>query len=291
MITNSRALLAKARAEGFAIGAFNTSNLEITKAIIVAAEAKNAPVIIQTSKKALEYAGFDELMTVVRVCAEGANVPVVIHADHIANPEYLAMIIKRKLHSSVMFDGSKLPFSDNVEMTRKLTRLAHSAGLTLEAELGNVGSEEDYRQGIVRYTDPDQAKEFAQRTHCDSLAIAIGNIHGPRLAGEKLNLKLLKTIAGKVSIPLVLHGASNSTRREIKAVIESGIAKINIDTELRQAFVLALRRFLKTNPTAYDPREILTPATEAVKRVVQKRIIDFSSQNKGKIAWQRREIN
>lgn len=291
MITNTRALLAKARTEGFAIGAFNTTNLEFTNAIIDAAQAKHAPVIIQTSRKALDYAGFDELMAVIRTKAENADIPVIINMDHVTSPEYLEMVIERKMHSSVMFDGSKLSFSENTEATKKLVKLAHKAGVTLEAELGMVGGREESIKGIVKYTDPGAAKEFVAKTNCDSLAISIGNVHGQKIKGEKLNIKLLKEIAAVVPVPLVLHGASNSTKREVLNVIESGVAKINIDTELREAWSGAVKNYIKHHPEVYDPRELLAPASEAVKAVVLKRVVDFGSQNKGKISWQRREIN
>jgi fructose-bisphosphate aldolase class II len=282
MLVSSQKLLKDARNGGYAIGAFNTNNLEFTQAIIAAAEKLRAPVIVQTSTKSLEYAGVDELLGIIRSLGEKAAVPVVVHLDHGKDPKLVRELIEKQLHTSVMFDGSVLPYEDNVATTKELAILAHERNISIEAELGTIGGREDYVANEVSCTDPDQAADFVARTGCDSLAVAIGNVHGEKIKGEKLRFDILEAIAQKVTIPLVLHGSSNSTNQEFHRAIELGIAKINIDTELRQAFSKEDAKYAKDHPKEIDPRTILGATRDAVQRVVEKRIADFGAAGKAK---------
>lgn len=280
MLVPCKKLLSDARRGGYAIGAFNTNDLEFTQAIVAGAEKLKAPVIVQTSPKALEYAGAEELLGIIQTLGKKSKYPVVIHLDHGKGPELVRRMIKLGLHTSVMFDGSALSFEDNIKHTAELAKLAHAAGMSLEAELGTIGGREDYVKGKVECTDPDQAADFVNRTGCDSLAVAIGNVHGEKVKGEKLRLDVLARIAQKVSIPLVLHGSSNSTPAQFKKAIGLGIAKINIDTELRQAFAKANTSFAQKHPLETDPRAIIGASREAVRKVVEARIEDFGSAGK-----------
>lgn len=280
MLVSSQKLLVDARHGHYAIGAFNTNDLEFTQAIIDAAENQNAPVIIQTSPKALEYADTEVLLNMIRDLGEKTKVPVVVHLDHGKDPELVRKLIKLKLHTSIMYDGSALPYADNVRNTMELAKLARAAGISFEAELGTIGGREDYVVGKVSCTDPEQAAEFAARTKCDSLAVAIGNVHGEKIKGEKLRFDVLEEISKKVSIPLVLHGSSNSSPAEFKKAISLGVAKINIDTELRETFSETNAKFVKKHPKEIDPRVIIGASRNALQKVVEQRIQDFGSSGK-----------
>ncbi len=203
-----------------------------------------------------------------------------IHLDHGKEPALVRNMIKLGLHTSIMYDGSSLSYEDNVNNTTELAKLAHEAGMSLEAELGTIGGREDYVAGKVECTDPDQAAEFVKATGIDSLAVAIGNVHGEKIKGEKLRFDVLAQIARKVNIPFVLHGSSNSTLEEFKKAIGLGVAKINIDTELRQTFAKANTAFTKAHPQETDPRAIIGASRDAVQKVVEARIKDFGSAGK-----------
>jgi len=280
MLVSSQKLLKDARRGGYAIGAFNTNDLEFTQAIIDGAEKLKAPVIVQTSPKALEYAGTEEILGIIRSLGDKSKVPVVVHLDHGKEPTLVRQMIKLGLHTSIMFDGSALSYSDNIKITAEMAKLAHGAGMGLEAELGTIGGSEDYAKGRMEYTDPKQAADFVNRTGCDSLAVAIGNVHGTKVKGEKLHFDILEKIAAQVAVPLVLHGSSNSTQAEFKRAIGMGIAKINIDTELRQTFSKANADYAKKYPQETDPRAIIGASRDAIQKVVEARVIDFGSAGK-----------
>lgn len=280
MLVSLTKLLRVARAKGFAVGAFNTFNLEMTQAIIGAAETMRSPVIVQTSEKAIAYAGLQEIAAIVATLAKDSPVPVVFHLDHGRTHQLLydAMDVG---YTSVMFDGSALNYADNVHWTKEVVRRAHAKGISVEAELGRVGGAEDDVTATEGLTDPSLAADFVRQTKCDALAIGIGNNHGKPKPKEYLHLDRLELIAQAVSVPLVLHGASGTPEADIRRAIQLGIAKINIDTDLRLAFSLAERATLHDSDT-YDPREILRPATEAVTDVVKKKIRLFGSAMKAK---------
>ena len=302
MLIQGIKLLQKAKKGGYAVGAFNTNNLEITKAIISAAVETDSPVFLQLSSGALKYGGF-ELAGLAVAFAKKVPVPVAVHLDH--GPSFeLARECVNFGFSSVMIDGSALPFGGNVAITKRVVVVAHKKGVTVEGELGQLkGREDDVFAAKHTYTDPGAAAKFVKLTNVDSLAVAIGTSHGAyKFKGaQKIDLGLLREISEVVSIPLVLHGASSVhsslvaaankygakisnakgvPESEIKKAIKLGVCKVNEDTDLRLAFTAAVRKVLAENPSAYDPREILGPATEAMKEVIIRRINVLGSEGK-----------
>jgi fructose-bisphosphate aldolase class II len=279
VLVTSKELLLDAQKHGYAIGAFNTNNLEITHAIIRAAKAKRAPILIQISAGGLRYAGLDFLPMIVRKAAELANVPVALHLDH--GPSFeVVMWALRKGFTSVMRDASRLPFDENVAEVVKVVEAAHFVGVPVEAEIGKiVGAEEHVvvseREALM--TDPDEAVKFVEACGCDYLAVAIGNAHGFYKGDPKLDFQRLDVIRQKVSVPLVLHGASGIPDKQIQEAVKHGICKINIDTEIRYAFKQKVSQVLREKPEEIDPRKILGPTIDAMQSVVEHKIDIFGS--------------
>lgn len=298
-------MLQKAHNGGYAIGAFNVNNLEMVQAIVDAATAEHAPVIVQTSEGALEYGRVEYLYAMVKVAAE-AKVPVCFHLDHGKNEKLVREMIKRGLHTSVMFDGSSLPFAANVLRTRAIVKLAHKKRIQVEAELGAIAGIEDFvsvSERDAHLTSPEQAALFVKKTGCDSLAIAIGTSHGAfKFKGaSRLDIDRLKQIKEAVNVPLVLHGASSVplwlkrrcldagceiekahgvSEEHLKRAIDAGINKINVDTDLRIAFTAAVRQALTADPTNIDPRKYLAPARELMTKVVRDKMRLFGCSGK-----------
>lgn len=306
-LVTTKEMFEKSMKEGFAIGAFNINNMEIIQGIVDAAQKQNSPVILQASSGAIKYARIKYLMKMVEAAVEETNIPIAIHLDHGPDFERCKMCIDNGF-TSVMIDGSKYSFEENVALTKKVVDYAHERGVVVEAELGQLAGIEDdvnVSEEDAKYTDPDQAKEFVERTGCDSLAIAIGTSHGAyKFKGEaRLRMDILKQVKEKIpNTPIVLHGAStvipelvetcNSYGGDIpgaKGVPDeilheaslSGVSKINVDTDLRLAFTGEIRKSLAENPSAFDPRKYLTPAREKITEVVEHKIKDvFGSSNK-----------
>ena len=306
-LVTTKGMFEKSMKEGFAIGAFNINNMEIIQGIVDAAQKQNSPVILQASSGAIKYARIKYLMKMVEAAVEETNIPIAIHLDHGPDFETCKMCIDNGF-TSVMIDGSKYSFEENVALTKKVVDYAHERGVVVEAELGQLAGIEDdvnVSEEDAKYTDPDQAKEFVERTGCDSLAIAIGTSHGAyKFKGEaRLRMDILKQVKEKIpNTPIVLHGAStvipelvekcNSYGGDIpgaKGVPDeilheaslSGVSKINVDTDLRLAFTGEIRKSLAENPSAFDPRKYLTPAREKITEVVEHKIRDvFGSSNK-----------
>ena len=307
-LVTTKKMFEKSMREGFAIGAFNVNNMEIIQAIMDAAAESKSPVIMQASSSAIKYARINYLMKMVEAAVEEhPEIPVAIHLDHGPDFETAKMCIDSGF-TSVMFDGSKYDFEENVRLTKDVVDYAHSKGVVVEAELGKLAGIEDEVNVDLKdamYTDPDQAKEFVERTGCDSLAIAIGTSHGAyKFKGEaKLRFDILKEIKNKIpNTPIVLHGAStvipelvemcNKYGGDIpgakgvpdeilKEASTSGVSKINVDTDLRLALTGGIRKVLAEEPSAFDPRKYLTPARELVKETVKHKMIDvFGSSNK-----------
>ena len=306
-LVTTKEMFEKSMEEGFAIGAFNINNMEIIQGIVDAAQKQNSPVILQASSGAIKYARIKYLMKMVEAAVEETNIPIAIHLDHGPDFETCKMCIDNGF-TSVMIDGSKYSFEENVALTKKVVDYAHERGVVVEAELGQLAGIEDdvnVSEEDAKYTDPDQAIEFVERTGCDSLAIAIGTSHGAyKFKGEaRLRMDILKQVKEKIpNTPIVLHGAStvipelvetcNSYGGDIpgaKGVPDeilheaslSGVSKINVDTDLRLAFTGEIRKSLAENPSAFDPRKYLTPAREKITEVVEHKIKDvFGSSNK-----------
>ncbi len=308
MLVTTKDMFEKSMKEGFAIGAFNVNNMEIVQAIMDAAAENKSPVILQASSSAIKYARIGYLMKMVEAAVEEhPEVPVAIHLDHGPDFETAKMCIDHGF-TSVMIDGSKYDFEENVRLTKQVVDYAHSKGVVVEAELGKLaGIEDDVNVAAsdAMYTDPAQAEEFVKRTGCDSLAIAIGTSHGAyKFKGEaKLRFDILKEIKERIpNTPIVLHGAStvipelvemcNKYGAELpgakgvpdemlKQASESGVSKINVDTDLRLALTAGIRKVLVEEPSAFDPRKYLTPARELVKQTVSHKMKDvFGSSNK-----------
>lgn len=275
MLVNPQQIIVNAQKGKYAIGCFNTSDLEMTKAIIRAAEVSNSPVIIATSEKAIEYAGLEPLSALIVQEAKSTKVPVALHLDH----GHSIAIIERCInagYTSVMFDGSGSELRENEILTRHAVELAHHAGIPCEGELGCLG-----KAGVnpSKLTDPSDVVDFIQKTDVDFLAISIGSQHGIG-EDEKLNISLLKKIGKLTTIPLVLHGASGVKENDIQEAIKNGIAKINIDTDIRHTYSESLRSILKKYPEEEDPREILTKVIGEVQKLVEDKIKLFGSSNK-----------
>ncbi|QUH28400.1 class II fructose-1,6-bisphosphate aldolase [Vallitalea guaymasensis] len=282
MLVTGKEILQKAHEEGYAVGAFNTSNLEMTRAVIEAAEEEKSPVIIQTSQSAITYAGSTEIAMIVRLLAEEASVPVALHLDHGTDWD-VVMKCLRDGWTSVMFDGSKYEFDKNIEITKQVISIAHPMDVSVEAELGKIGGVEDHVKVDAKdatMTDPDEAVEFVEKTGVDYLAIAIGTAHGVYKGDPELDFDRLKDIKARLNMPIVLHGASGVPEEDIKKAVSLGVNKINIDTDLRQAFKKAMHKVVKEQPDVYDPRKMLAPTSDAIKEVVKTKIRMFGSNNR-----------
>ncbi len=277
-------LMTQARDGGYAIGAFNTNNLEITKAIFTAAKQEESPIILAISPSAAKYAGMENLVAMARVAAEETGVPVSVHLDHGTEWEHLVHAIQAGF-SSIMYDGSKHPYEENVRLTAEAVKLGHAAGISVEGELGRLVGTEDQISVSEReasMTDPDQAMDFIERTGIDALAVSIGNAHGWYKGKPQLDFKRLGAIQKKVGdkVLLVLHGASGIPDEDIRTAASFGITKINIDTETRDAFKRGVAQFIQENPDVIDPRKILKPAIEEMVKIVDGKIKLFGSAGK-----------
>ena len=271
MVTSMQMLL-DAQAGGYAVGAFNAENMEMVKAIIQAAEELRAPVMIQTTPSTIKYGTLDTYASIVAAEAENATVPVCLHLDHGSSFE-LAMEAIYAGYTSVMIDGSKLPFEENIAVSKKVADVAAALNIPCEAELGKVGGKEDDLVAEAdTNTDPAQAKEFAERTGVTSLAVAIGTAHGFYVGTPVLDKERLSEIRKVVDIPLVLHGASGLTDEDVRDCVKRGICKVNFATELRAAYTKAVRELLENDPKAFDPKAYGKAGIEAVKELVKGRM-------------------
>jgi len=282
MLVTVNTLLRRAQKEGYAVGAFNTYNLETTRAITCAAEAQNAPVIVQLGSGALKYAGHEALTALALAEARHAKIPVAVHLDHCTNLDEIAACVELGF-TSVMVDGSTLPFAENIALTCQAVGVAHAKGVSIEAELGSIIGRED-RAGAhdasARMTDPVQAEEFVCATKVDALAVAVGNVHGFYRGEPKLDVARLAEIRRRVSIPLVLHGASGLPDAQITQAIAHGICKFNVNTEIRVAFFDSLAKAFAQARQTYDLPTLLNPTIEAMQQVVEAKIELFGCAGK-----------
>ena len=308
MLVTTKEMFEKSMKEHYAIGAFNVNNMEIIQGIVDAAAECESPVILQASSSAIKYARMGYLKKMVEAAVEEhPEVPIAIHLDHGPDFETCKMCVDNGF-TSIMFDGSKYDFEENVRLTKEVVDYAHSHGVVVEAELGKLAGIEDdvnVAENDAMYTDPQQAKEFVERTGCDSLAIAIGTSHGAyKFKGEaRLRFDILEKVKELIpNTPIVLHGAStvipelvemcNKYGADIpgaKGVPDEilheaslrGVSKINVDTDLRLAMTAQIRKTFVEEPSAFDPRKYLTPAREEVKNTVKHKMVDvFGSANR-----------
>ena len=304
MLVTNKDLMVPARKNGYAVAAFNIQNLESMKAVVEAATEEKSPAIMQVTPSVIKYAGLEYITTLAKTAAQTAPVPLTIHLDHGEDYDTAIKCVNAGF-TSVMIDGSFLSFNENVAVTKRVVDVAHAKGVSVEAELGKLAGVEERsveeKEAIL--TNPQNAVEFVAKTGVDALAVAIGTSHGAYKfkSQAKLDLERLKTISQKISIPLVLHGASSVptwivekatkygatldgakgvSEDQLKQAITFGIAKINIDTDLRLAFTAAVREALTNNPKEFDPRKILGPAKDAMKEVAKGKMRLFGSSGK-----------
>jgi len=262
-------MLKDAQVKTKAIGAFNIENLEMAKAVIDAANEASTPVILQTTPSTLRYASPAAFAGMVRGLARASKIPVAMHLDHGSSYELATKSIEAG-YTSVMFDGSLLSFDENVRITKQVV---DAAGETpVEAELGSVGGKEDDHEAENAYTDPSDAEKFVALTGITFLAVAIGTAHGVYSGIPKLDIPRLIQIRKRVSVPLVLHGASGLPAETIRICIQEGICKVNIATELRIAYSNGVKAYLQKNPTAYDPKSYGMAGYETVKKMVHEKL-------------------
>ena len=307
-LVTTKAMFEKSMKEQYAIGAFNVNNMEIIQGIMDAAKEEKSPVILQASSGAIKYARVNYLMKMIEAAVEEApDIPVALHLDHGPDFETCKMCIDAGF-TSVMIDGSKYDFEENIALTKQVVDYAHAHGVVVEAELGKLaGIEDDVNVASedAMYTDPEQAKEFVERTGCDSLAIAIGTSHGAyKFKGEaKLRFDILAKIKELIpNTPIVLHGAStvipelvqmcNQYGADIPGAkgvpdemlheaSKNGVSKINVDTDLRLAMTAQIRKVFAEDPSTFDPRKYLQPAREEIKKTVGHKIKEvFGSSNR-----------
>lgn len=280
-LVTTKQLLSDAHEKGYAVGAFNVENMEMVQAVVAAAEELNSPVIMQTTPSTVKYADLAYFYANVKVAAEKARIPVVMHLDHGSSFE-LAMQALRTGYTSIMIDGSHESYEDNIAVTKSVVDACHPSEVPVEAELGKVGGKEDDLDGgdDNPYTDPKQAKEFVERTGVDSLAVAIGTAHGVYKGIPKLDVERLSEIRNVVSIPLVLHGTSGVPDEAVKECIKRGICKVNYATDLRIAFTKGVNKVLKENPDTIDPKKYNAAGREEVKQYVMNKIKVCGSDGK-----------
>lgn len=304
MLVTNKDLMIPARRSGYGVGAFNVNNLEAVLSVVEAAVEEKSPAIVAVTPSAIKYAGLPYISKIVRTAAELAPVPLSLHLDHGEDFETASKCVGAGF-TSVMIDGSHLKFEDNISLTKRVVDVAHPKGVSVEAELGRLAGVEEstVEEKDAILTDPAVAKDFVERTGVDTLAVAIGTSHGAYKfkAEPKLDFERLKLISKNVSLPLVLHGASSVPawiiekaakygaelggakgipEENIQKAISLGIAKINIDTDLRLAWTAAVREVLANSPKEFDPRKILGPAKEAMKQVVKGKMKLFGSTEK-----------
>jgi fructose-bisphosphate aldolase class II len=272
-LVSSREILEAARREGYAVGAFNANNLEFVQGIVAGALAERAPVIIQASPGAIKYIGLEYIAALGQVAAR-ADIPVVLHLDHGEDVELARRCIAEGF-SSVMYDGSRLPFEENVARTAEVVRAAHAARIACEGELGRVPASDRAwtRQELMQlWTDPGEAARFVAATGVDALAVSVGSVHKMLERTAELDVELVRRIKDATGVPLVLHGSSGVAVKSLVEAVKAGIAKVNIATALSVAFVRAVRQAMAARPDEVDPRPLLGPGRNAVAAEVAARI-------------------
>ncbi|MGC4377620.1 class II fructose-bisphosphate aldolase [Fictibacillus sp. Mic-4] len=282
-LVSMKEMLNKALKEGYAVGQFNINNLEWTQAILAAAEEEKSPVILGVSEGAARYMGGFKVvtaMTAALIEEMKVTVPVAIHLDHGSSFEKCQAAIDAGF-TSVMIDASHHPFEENVAITKRVVEYAHERGVSVEAELGTVGGQEDdvVADGVI-YADPNECEELVKRTGIDCLAPALGSVHGPYKGEPKLGFKEMEQICHTTGLPLVLHGGTGIPTDQIQKSIRLGTAKINVNTENQIAFTKVVREVLSADSGVYDPRKFIGPGRDAIKATVIGKMREFGSSGK-----------
>lgn len=272
-LVTSTKMLKDAQKGNYAVGAFNAENMEMVKAIIQAAEELKAPVMIQTTPSTIKYGTLETYFAMVSAEAKKASVPVCLHLDHGSSFE-LAVQAMKAGYTSVMIDGSHEDFEGNVAVSKKVADVANALGIPVEAELGKVGGKEDDLEADAdTNTDPEEAREFVERTGVTSLAVAIGTAHGFYHGTPVLDKERVSEMKSLVSVPLVLHGASGLSEEDVRECVERGMCKVNFATELRAAYTDACKKLLSEKPETFDPKKLGVVGIEAVKEIVKSRMV------------------
>lgn len=281
-LISSHEMLKDAQRNNYAVPAFNVHNLETIQVIVETAAEMRSPVILAGTPGTYKHAGVDYLVSICKAAAKKHKLPLVLHLDHHEN----ITDIEEKIHTgirSAMIDASHSPFDENIKTVKAVVDMCHRHGVSVEAELGLLGGQEDdliVDEANAQLTDPSSAKEFVLRTGIDSLAVAIGTAHGLYKSEPKLDFERLAAIRQCVDIPLVLHGASGISDEDVRHCIALGICKVNVATELKIAFSDAMKGYLSSHPDANDPRQYLVPGMQAMKEVVISKINVCGSANR-----------
>lgn len=280
-LVTTKEMLLDAQKRAYAVGAFNVENMEMVQAVIAAAEELQAPVIMQTTPSTVKYAELEYYRAMVKVAAEKTKVPVAIHLDH-GSSFALAMQAMRAGYTSVMIDGSRETFHENIRITKMVVEACHCANVPVEAELGKVGGKEDALDGGEGglYTDPQEARIFVEKTNVDSLAVAIGTAHGVYNGIPHIDVERLAEIRNEVPVPLVLHGTSGVPDETVRECIKRGICKVNYATDLRIAFTNGVCEVLRNHPDTIDPKKYAARGREKVTQYVKSKILVCGSAGK-----------
>ena len=285
MLMNMKDLLEVAQKNHFAVPAFNIGSDQLLKAVMKKVKEMKSPVILEMSPDEFNFVGDAQIQAMIYEAAH-TDVPVCIHLDHGDTYETVVRAIRAGM-TSVMIDASTLPYEENVAVTKKVVETAHIANISVESELGTIGttgnSIEGGTQGVI-YTVPEEAKQFIEDTGIDTFAVAIGTAHGiyPKDMKPELRIDILKDITSQVDVPLVLHGGSSNKDEEIAAAVQNGICKINISSDIKVAFYNKAREVLNANPGYREPLEIYPETMEACGKVVEEKIRLFNSNDKVK---------
>lgn len=281
-LVSMKEMLLKGKEEKYAVAQININSFQWAEAILEAAQEEQSPIIVASSDRLVDYlGGFKTIATMVNRIVEEKNitVPVALHLDHGSSVERCKEAIDAG-YTSVMIDGSHHPIDENIEMTKQVTEYAKPHGVSVEAEVGTVGGNEDGLIGGIQYADPEECVRIVNETGIDALAAALGSVHGPYQGEPKLGFDEMKEISELTNVPLVLHGGSGIPDYQIQKAIELGHSKINVNTECLQAWTKAIREVLHNDAATFDARAILTPGKEAVKQTVKAKIREFKSSHK-----------
>lgn len=281
-ILSTREMLKKAQREGYAVPAFNIHNLETLQVVVETAAELKSPVILAGTPSTIVYAGGEYIVAMAETAAKEYDIPIAIHLDHYEEVDAIKHYVDLGFKST-MIDASHESYENNVRIVKDVVEYAHRFDATVEAELGRLGGQEDdlvVDEKDAMYTNPDQAKDFVDKTGIDSLAVAIGTAHGLYKGEAKLDFERLKEIRAVVEVPLVLHGASDVPDELVKKAISLGICKVNVATDLKIPFSDAVKKYFVENPNANDPRKYMTPGKEAMKKIVAHKIMVCGSNGK-----------
>lgn len=281
-IESTKAMLIRAEEGNYAVPAFNIHNLETLQVVVETAAQMKTPVILAGTPGTIKYAEGEYLVAMAKAAAKKYQIPLALHLDHFEDVDEIKQYIDMGF-SSAMIDASHHPFEKNIMMVKEVVKYAHARGVTVEAELGRLGGQEDdvvVAEKDSMYTDPVAAAEFVKQTGVDSLAVAIGTAHGLYKGEPKLDFLRLAEIRREVNVPLVLHGASDVPYDMVRRCIEIGISKVNIATDLKIPFAAAVKEYFLEHPEANDPRKYMTPGKNAMKQVVMNKIIMCGSAEK-----------